>query len=78
MSSGQPGDPVLGRRDKSAHDDDPFAGEDELWADEDALTPHWEEPSPLLWRGLVIGLLLSLGGWLTLAALALALYLLLR
>jgi hypothetical protein len=56
-----PGSPAL---------DDPFAGEDELWADEDRA--QWiadEDDSALrFFSGLIVGVALSAIGWLVLAS----------
>lgn len=55
---------------------DPHAGDDADWGDDElaaiAVPP---EPSPLLlWRGLLLGLLLSATAWLVLAVAAFGLY----
>jgi hypothetical protein len=55
-------------------DDDPFAGEDERWADEDWVVPAGDslraaDALPVaFFRGLLLALALSLLGWLALAA----------
>jgi hypothetical protein len=61
-------------------DDDPFAGEDERWADEDWVVPAGDAVraadahAVAFFRGLLLALALSLVGWLTLAAAVYALF----
>jgi hypothetical protein len=56
--------------------DDPFAGEDELWADEDWA--HWiadeDESGKRFFSGLIVGAALAAVGWFALASAAILAY----
>jgi hypothetical protein len=53
---------------------DPHAGDDADWADDDKRVAI-AEPSPLLfWKGLVVGLFLSVAAWALLAAIMVTVY----
>jgi hypothetical protein len=52
---------------------DPHAGDDAEWVDDDLAAVAAEPASLLFWKGLLLGLLLSVVAWCLLAAVAIAL-----